>query len=188
MVVRIAGTISGIAAGVIAASAALAQEGAGKGGGGPAAPGAAAAEAAPFNDDIASAFLVRLGADRHVAVNGNTTEATREPGEPPHRSPEDSTTVWYTFIAPSTGTMTVDTHGSRIDTVVAVYRGRRYANMRRPLALNDDHDAQDPFYHLTSRVTFPVVQGRLYSVVVAGFMGAEGSYRLWLTPPGIPYN
>lgn len=136
----------------------------------------------PANNNFVSARTVVVPASYSIGFAGNNTGADREPNEPTHRSVLDTTTVWFRFIAPSTGNFTIDTNGSNFDTVLAVYRGTSLGSLTR-LALDDDSGIG-----VSSLVTFPVVAGQRYEVVVAGYRGETGSYRLFFTPPGIPFN
>lgn len=174
------GTMAGLAGGVAPAGEAAAQEDAGG------ALAIVAASERPGNDDFGSALFVPLPAGARAAAGGTTTDATREPGEPRHRALADTTTLWYRLMAPTTGTMIVDTHGSQIDTVLAVYTGTALANLQR-VRLNDDYDRANRYTYRTSRMSFAVVQGTTYHIVLAGKRGAEGTFRIWFTAPGAPY-
>src|SRR5262249_27185304 len=64
-------------------------------------------------------------------ITGTNLGATKEAGEPVHVSttPGSTKSVWYKWLAPSTGTVTIDTVGSidtfgiEFDTILAVYTG-----------------------------------------------------------------
>lgn len=140
----------------------------------------------PSNNNFAAAMVVALGAGDRAVVAATNVDATREAGEPPHRSVLDTTTVWFRLLARSSGTVIIDTHGAQIDTVLAVYTGTTLANLHR-VRLNDNYDRTNRYTYRTSRVTLDVVSGTTYHVVVAGKRGAEGAYRIWFTGPGTPY-
>ena len=66
------------------------------------APGSASA-AAPPNDNFANAETIT---DRFGWVEGDNTEATKEPGEPNHAGNPGGASVWYSWPAPSSGRAT----------------------------------------------------------------------------------
>jgi len=141
----------------------------------------------PSNDNFASALFVPLPAGARVAGASSNEDATRQSGEPRHRSLLDTTTVWFCVVPAATGMMAVDTHGSQFDTVLAAYKGATLSSLTR-LRLNDDFDRTNPWFHRTSRIFVPVTAGDTIWVVVAGKRGAEGSYRIMFTSPGLPFH
>lgn len=140
----------------------------------------------PSNNNFAAAMPIALAAGARAVVAATNKDATREAGEPRHRSVLDTTTVWFRMQALASGTVTVDTHGAQIDTVIAVYTGSTLANLTR-LRLDDNYDRTNRYTYRTSRVVFDAAAGTTYHVVVAGKRGAEGAYRIWFTGPGAPY-
>jgi hypothetical protein len=83
--------------------------------------------------------------------------------------------VYYQYLAPATGMVTIDTQGSTLDTVLSVHHP--YALSGTPLntiVCNDDFAAPA----LWSKVTLPVTQGTLYMIRIAGYGGATGPYVL----------
>jgi len=87
--------------------------------------GALTASSAPGNDNLAAAFPL---AGATVLVRGSNFNATREDGEPQHNDPLKAKgsysgfcSVWYQWIAPSSGTFLVSTEGSSVGTFLAVY-------------------------------------------------------------------
>jgi serine protease len=136
---------------------------------------------APANDNFVNAQPVAVTASSRAAVEGSNMLATQEPGEPSHDGlPGATASVWYKFTAPVSGPITIDTEGSTTltDTVLAVYRGSAVHALTR-VASDDDSGT-----NLLSSVTFNMTQGAVYRVAVAGFGGAQGRFRLRLTPAG----
>lgn len=82
---------------------------------------ASAHAAPPPNDNFAAA--IPLAFNTLTAVNN--TDGTFEPGEPPHSAFGRQTTrsAWYHFTPTFSGQIELDSTGSIIDTVVAVYKG-----------------------------------------------------------------
>jgi hypothetical protein len=118
----------------------------------------------PVNDKFANAQRI----EAHIAtVFGTTQCATRENGEPilPSDSPDrpGGPSVWYKWIAPYTGPVTIDTEGSNFDTVLGLYRGTNIARLTR-IAFSDEEGLGS-----TSRVRTNVVEGTEYIIQVYGF-------------------
>ena len=124
------------------------------------------ASAQPVNDNFTNAISIGgfLG-----SVNGTTTGATAEPGEPNHW-PFTITgrSAWYSWVAPADGTVTFDTQGSSFDTILAVYTGSNVAGLT--LIRNDD----DSGFSLDSQVVFFGVAGTTYRIAVDGYNYSNG--------------
>ena len=92
------------------------------------------AVAQPINDNFTNAISIGgfVG-----SVNGTSTDATVEPGEPNHYPfTVTGRSVWYNWVAPADGTVTFDTRGSTFDTILAVYTGSNVTGLN--LIQNDD--------------------------------------------------
>jgi hypothetical protein len=102
--------------------------------------------------------------------------ATKEPGEPDHANHRGGASLWWSWTAPSGGTVAISTAGSNFDTILAVYAGNAL-NGLMVIAANDDiADA------VTSSVSFMAQPGQTYRIAVDGYRGASGNVRLSLTP------
>src|SRR5579864_1831546 len=91
--------------------------------------------AQPANDNFANA--ISLGSATWGSVSNDNTGATAEPNEPPHAGFTATNSIWYTWTAPQSGDVELDTIGSSVDTVLAVYTGTSLANLNQ-VAANDD--------------------------------------------------
>ncbi len=136
----------------------------------------------PANDNFASSFLIGPGID---LVWGSNQFATAEAGEPPHDNSSviPLNSVWWRWMAPMNGTLTVDLAGSesnasQMDTVVAVYRGNA-VNTLTYVASNDDENYNQNI--VTSKITFPVTSGLIYHIAVDGFGSEVGNIRMALS-------
>ncbi len=130
----------------------------------------ASLEMPPSNDNFLNATML---VDTERSVAGATRGATTEAGEPTHHATTSATaSVWWSWVAPSSGQVTFDTGGSDFDTILAVYEGGTLTTLTT-VASNDDDLGTE-----TSRVSFMVTAGRTYHLVVAGFLGQTGSVRL----------
>ena len=133
----------------------------------------------PPNDSFANAILITLGNSSTIAVNGHNTNATREAGEPSHANNSGPSgtpnpggrSVWWRWVAPSTGGATLDTRGSHFDTLLAVYTGSSVAALT-PIAANDDIT---PGIVQASTVTITATAGTTYRIAVDGFNNEDGA-------------
>lgn len=126
------------------------------------------------NDGFASARPLPGGGAR---ILGSTSMASREPEEPVHAGDPGGRSVWFSWTAPATGSVNVDTIGSGFDTLLAVYQGTEFDNLM--LVAADDDGAN---FNYNSSLTFMAESGESYLIVVDGYGGAGGSLALTLTP------
>jgi len=124
----------------------------------------------PANDPFASPR--DLGRSTLANAQDDSTLATREPGEPKPGWSFGDASLWYTWTAPFSGGVTVDTAGSSFNTVMAVYTGERLDGLAR-LAYNDDATEDTS----SSRVRFRVEAGTTYRFVVDGRRAPHGGPR-----------
>jgi hypothetical protein len=122
------------------------------------------------NDAFASA-LVCSGTTFNMT--GSNVGATKEAGEPSHAGQAGGKSIWYYWVAPANGKLTLATTGSNFDTLLGVYTGSA-VNALKVVASNDDVSRIDK----TSKVIFSVTAGTKYWIAVDGYLGASGSVRL----------
>ncbi len=93
--------------------------------------------------------------------------------------------VWYRYIAPSNGVITIDTCGSSFDTVIAVYTGTQQACPTNPLSLvacNDDSmDVCEAGLSRKSFVQFGAPAGESFMIRVGGFNGQSGAGQVTIS-------
>ncbi|MCD8482674.1 MAG: fibronectin type III domain-containing protein [Verrucomicrobia bacterium] len=153
----------------------------------------------PANDNFADATEMR--GSRWTAY-GHNLGATKEPGEtmlewffnPPNTNYRS---VWWKWTAPVSGTITVDTLGSQMYNVLAVFTGDRVdaLNPVTPVPTDPGNpfngDASVRARSGTMRVTFDAVEGTTYYIAVqgAGFIvPSSGPITVTLSgPPAIPF-
>ncbi|MDZ4848788.1 MAG: metallophosphoesterase [Pirellulaceae bacterium] len=126
--------------------------------------------APPVNDNFLNRTVVS-GAS--VTANGTNVSSTRETSEPNHAGVTGGRSVWWSWTAPTSGTITISTAGSNFDTTLGVYTGSSLTGLTS-IASNDDETAS----LRTSRVRFSVVAGRTYQIAVDGYNGATGNIVL----------
>ncbi|MBI2946819.1 MAG: immunoglobulin domain-containing protein [Verrucomicrobia bacterium] len=125
--------------------------------------------APPLNDD----FLWRIPlAGSEARVTGSNVGAGKQNGEPQHAGEPGGYSVWWTWTPTVAGTVTIDTQGSEIDTLLAVYTGESVSTLV-PVASNNDGD-----FRITSLLSFVAEAGRAYHIAVDGVEGETGSIVL----------
>src|SRR5581483_11486726 len=129
---------------------------------------AASAQAQPANDNFASATVITGGTG---TISGSNVNATAELGEPVIAGLGGGHSIWYSWTASFTGSISFNTEGSSFDTVMAAYTGNS-VNALVQVAANDDAVGG---VDLTSKITFPVTSGVTYHIGVDGYFGAMGS-------------
>ena len=130
----------------------------------------------PANDDLADAATITgLAAD----VAGSTYGATQEECEPVHDDNYYDPSVWYSWTAPESGGVTLDTAGSGFPTVLGVYTGDEICKLTRVL-LRRLNTAPTP-----AKRAFRAVAGRTYRIAVDGLNAKMGNFKLSLrhSPP-----
>ncbi|MEX0322618.1 MAG: S8 family serine peptidase [Puniceicoccaceae bacterium] len=132
------------------------------------------------NDFFANRIVLTPGT---TETTGSNYGATFETDEPTNPSTAGTRSVWWEYIAATTGTVTIDTNGSNFDTTLAVYTGDVLASLT---LIADDDDTSGT----QSEVTFTAVQGESYMIQVngadSGSSTESGNIKLNYTPPGYP--
>ena len=136
----------------------------------------------PANDNFAARRAI-FGATG--TLNGSNVGATKEPGEPDHAGETGGASVWYSWTAPASGSVTIDTRQSSFDTLLHVYVGGTLSSLIT-IASNDDLNYPDV---LQSSVTFTATAGQTYQIVVDGWRGESGPVTLnWQGPSIVGAN
>lgn len=134
--------------------------------------------ARPDNDNFDSSLLIGGGAG---AVTGTSLWATREPGELSTQGGLQAgslgdKSVWYSWTAPLTGTVTFTTAGSSFDTTLGVYRGDSVSTVTRACPACENDNLADGTN--TSQVQFDATAGAVYRIAVDGWNGEYGTVQL----------
>ncbi|MDB5321862.1 MAG: hypothetical protein JWN40_3493, partial [Phycisphaerales bacterium] len=113
-----------------------------------------------------------------VTLTATNKGATKEAGEPNHAGNVGGKSIWYTWTAPASGKVTIDTTGSNFDTLLAVYTGASVSTLTAvPGGANDDNPAGGT---TTSKVSFNVTAGTTYQIAIDGYGGVYGNITLHL--------
>ncbi|MBI5864184.1 MAG: hypothetical protein HZB38_06730 [Planctomycetes bacterium] len=129
----------------------------------------AVAAAQPANNNCANASVVVAG-----TVNGTTVGATNDAVGTCGAS-TSSPDVWYSYVAPFDGTLTVSTcGGAGWDTVLGVWSAC-------PAASGAEIGCNDDSCGLQSSVVVSMQGGVQYLIRVAGYSGATGTFTLTIS-------
>ncbi len=94
----------------------------------------------PSNDNFVN--RIQLGGTS-IHVTGDTSGATREPGEPNHAGYAGGHSIWWTWTAPTSGHVTLDAFGSALTTLAAVYTGDTVSSLTNVASGNATYAAID---------------------------------------------
>ncbi|MCQ8130272.1 S8 family peptidase [Methylomonas rivi] len=129
------------------------------------------------NNDFADAAIISNGTTSQTVTtytkSTSTQFADKETGEPDHTGNAGGKSVWFEWIAPSTGIANLNTHGSNFDTLLAVYTGTDVGALSA-LADNDN----DGSGNNNSGLAFTAIAGTSYKIAVDGYNGAYGQVVL----------
>ncbi len=134
----------------------------------------APAASGPVNDNFAAASTIT---GTTATVSGSNVGATKETGEPKHAGNTGGKSVWWSWKAPSTARVSLNTRGSSFDTILGVYTGSAVSALTT-VASNDDDPAGGT---LTSALSFNAVKDTVYRIAVDGYSAASGNVTLNLS-------
>lgn len=113
------------------------------------------------------------------SVNGSNVGATGEAGEPATFGGGSLNTIWYSWTAPATGTVTFDTCSNTqttFDTTIASFTGNT-VNALTSIAQDDDA-CQANIGNRASSITFAATLGTTYRVQIDGYASNTGGFLL----------
>ncbi len=159
-----------------------------------------AAPVPPVNDSICNAIPLIVGAGCSGGPNGDNTNGTLQTGEDVGScyGGGETTTVWYTFVAPASGLVTVTTEpgfaGTNTDTEISLWTLAPFATCQNADSLtqvdcNDDTPTTPG--NLSTMDSVVVIPGNTYYVQVTGFSDLQGTFCVRVedySPPVAPAN
>ena len=128
------------------------------------------AAAAPANDEFSN--RIALGGN-NGSVNGVSLLATKESGEPAHAGNPGGHSIWWKYAATATGQLSLNTHGSSFDTLLAAYTGSSVSALTA-IASNDNDGSANG----TSGMFLQVHAGTEYEIAADGANGTAGTTTL----------
>ena len=124
----------------------------------------------PINDHLKNAIVLDgLEGD----IDGDTSDATKQFGEPLHAGNIGGKSIWYTYTPEMDGRIDLATRRGRFDTLLAMYTGTKVTDLVA-VASNDDATPNSS----GSRITQALEAGQQYWIAVDGFGGASGSFGI----------
>ena len=131
----------------------------------------------PANDNFDKRILLPSSAP---TVAGSNRAATTEPNEPKHTGNPGGKSVWYSWVAPKFGTVSVTAQGDGILPLAEVYKSLS-ATALTSVSRDFDFDS----IGFIARATFDAVAGDNYSIAIDSVSGTSGDFTLSLTfrPP-----
>ncbi|MFG6107125.1 hypothetical protein U2F10_33110 [Leptothoe sp. EHU-05/26/07-4] len=131
----------------------------------------------PQSNDAFANRTVLTGTE--IETEGSNVDFTGEQDEPDHANTSGVlNSAWWSWTAPDSGEVTIDTFGSDFDTSLAVYTGDTLGGLSDVASNNDAGTSAQ------SSVTFNVIEGTTYQIAVDGVAGATGDINLNLTLDG----
>jgi hypothetical protein len=125
------------------------------------------------NDNFSSAETFSATSSPYIGITGSNVGATAEGGEPNHANNSGTlNSIWYSWTAPASLSMTFTTAGSTFDTTLSVYTGASVSALT--LVAFDDDDGPGN----SSRVTFIAQPGVTYRIAIEGFSSQTGNTLL----------
>jgi len=129
----------------------------------------------PGNDDFIDRTDI-TGIPTNTA--GSNVGATLENSEPVHAGNSfGEPSIWWSWMAPKTGWVEINTSGSDFDTALAVYTGTNLVALTKVAASDDVGEGPQLRW---SQVRFEAMAGTTYQIAVDGFRGEEGNIQLRL--------
>lgn len=122
---------------------------------------------------------IQLPGSSTFSVTTSSMGADSEVGEPGTVSGKAYSSIWFKYVAPGVGKITISTQGSTFDTVLSVFTGSPLKSLTKVAANNDA--ATGLKY---SQLTFNAVSGVAYYFVVDGFTGPDRTGSIQLTGQG----
>ncbi len=126
-----------------------------------------------IGNDLFTSATVLTGLN--ISVTGDNRQATIESDEPLNAGISGGKSVWWTWTAPASGSVTLSTAGSSFDTNVGVYIGNSVSALSR-VTDNDDEQASRGLF--TSRVIFSATANTTYRIKIDGYRGFSGTIKL----------
>jgi len=137
----------------------------------------------PANDTFENASILS-NTTNSGSISSSSILATKVEVEPNHAGNTGGQSVWWKWTAPANGQLSIDTHDSNYDTLLAVYTGTA-VNALSNLTSNDN----DGFGLGNSSVLLQAQAGQEYKIAVDGADGAAGFVQLnWRLDPAANAN
>ncbi|MBI4658559.1 MAG: hypothetical protein HY735_06870 [Verrucomicrobia bacterium] len=136
--------------------------------------------ARPVNDSFTNRIAI-LGPS--PSVSGSNREATLEDGEPMHGGNPGGSSVWYSWLAPRSGTVTLTATGVGIVPLAEVYKSLT-STSSTSVSLSFRLDTTNG----VAQTTFDAIGGESYSIAIDALAGRSGEFSIDLRYEPPPSN
>ncbi|BET69262.1 hypothetical protein ASA1KI_41800 [Opitutales bacterium ASA1] len=123
---------------------------------------------APVNDHFENRIVLT---GNQVSASGSNENATRQPGEPRIGEYGAGATVWWTWTAPTSGTVVIETSTTTFGAAMAVYTGDTLAGLQKVASGSE----------WSPRVAFSAAAGVTYQIAVDGNGSGTGTLNFNLS-------
>jgi hypothetical protein len=123
-------------------------------------------------DDLITALQISGGS---VVANARNVSFTKQTGEPNHAGNPGGKSIWWRWVAPTSGPIKISTAGSAINTLLGVYTGTAVNALTKIASDNNSLGGTN-----RSQVTFNATSGTPYLIAVDGYNGASGKITMAL--------
>ena len=123
-------------------------------------------------DDLITALQISGGS---VVANASNVSFTKQTGEPNHAGNPGGKSIWWRWVAPTSGPIKISTAGSAINTLLGVYTGTAVNALTKIASDNNSLGGTN-----RSQVTFNATSGTPYLIAVDGYNGASGKITMAL--------
>lgn len=120
-----------------------------------------------------------------VETGGSVLGATLESGEPTLSGATVGHSVWYEWVAPSSGTAIFKVVAARFNPAVGIYSGTSIGSLS-PLVTSSGGSAATT--EQTFLTAYPVSSGSSYKILVDGSPADNGLFRISVSMPAAPVN
>ncbi len=135
----------------------------------------------PLNDDFENATPLD-GGPKVLYVGESTIGATEQPGEPEHGGIPGGASVWFNWLAPGSGSVTISACDATFPILAAAYTGFSLSNLA-PVQAREAPLAEPCGASSGKAFAFNIESGVTYRVAVDGAGGATGRFDL-----GVEYS
>lgn len=133
---------------------------------------------APVNDHFSNRIIL---SGNSMVMNANNRGATAEASEPKHAGLTGGHSLWWSWTAPASETVTLKATGDGFSPRLAIYQGLGLGTLK-PLFSNYTSQV------LSDHITFVAAAGTNYQIAVDSAFAEFGSLSLAMTPTPRPIN
>ena len=135
------------------------------------------------NDDVANAESIAVGSSAVFDLTCATAEPNEPAGENWFDDPSVENSLWYTFVAPASGCVEIETvlspNGESVDTQLALYDVANPSDFSTFVEIASDEDGGTSFLYASFLSTPSIlVPGQTYYIQVDGWYGEPGIAQL----------